>query len=334
MRIKQFFKELNFKIRVFWLSLFRGMKSADLKMMGTVKGGDISDSGIEESIEQNHVFNDMLNENITQEVQEMVDSNYRVFRHANNFQYIGNGNVVKKKKNMIVDNHKIFNPEDYPVVLIQDNKMVVKGVLEATNTRYENEGDVASDDIDDRYTIKIEREVFPRFLIEKYIKKIVVREAEQNVKVDLYCSSYPRQFRPTDALFINELMNIFGKKNRILDTVEIETIEFITDKAYNVDDILFFKFGNMKFEEINMYEKDFVLTYSALPICNAIDLTEKYKTESLDEKYRTNAPKRENIERVYDFENEFYETDTLNTDEALSLIKELNISNFEKTTEK
>ena len=328
-----FFKKFKFNISVLWHSLFRGMRAADIKTMGGAKSSESDSSSIEESIEQKSVLNDLLNENITQEVQELVDSNYRVLRHANDYEYLGNGNVIKKQKNMIADNLKIFNPEEYKVIVIQDNKLIVKGVLEATNGRYDEDGDIASEDKEDRYTIKIERDVFPRFLIEKYVKKIVVRQGENNIKIDLYCSSYPRQFRPTDALFINEMMNIYGKKIRNLDTVDIDSVEFVTDKAYGVDDIILFKYGNMVYESMNMYEKDFVITYSAIPICDAIDLTEKYHMDSLDEKYATNAKKENAPESVINFEDLYYEKDSLNVNEASKLLRELNITNFENSAE-
>lgn len=328
-----FFKKLKFNLSVVWHSFFRGMRAADVKTMGGAKSSESDGTSVEESIEQKSVLNDLLNENITEEVQELVDSNYRVLRHANDYEYLGNGNVIKKQKNMLADNLKIFNPEGYKIIVIQDNKLVVKGVLEATKDRYDEDGDIASEDMVDRYTIKIERDIFPRFLIEKYTKKIVVRQSEENVKVDLYCSSYPRQFRPTDALFINEMMNIYGKKTRNLDTVDIDTVEFITDKAYGVDDIILFKFGNMKYEGMNMYEKDFVITYTATPICDAVDLTEKYHMDSLDEKYATNARRDNAPETVINFEDLYYEKNTLDTNEASKLLKELNITNFENSAE-
>ena len=333
MKVNNFFKRLRFNISVLWHSFFRGVKAADVKTMGVAKSSESDDSSIEESVEQKSVLNDLLNENITQEVQELVDSNYRVFRHANDYEYLGNGNVIKKEKNMLSDNLNVYNPEEYEVIVIQDNKLVVKGVLEATDGRYDEDGDIASEDINDRYTIKVERDIFPRFLIEKYVKKVVVRKGDEDIKVDLYCSSYPRQFRPTDALFINEMFNIYGKKTRNIDTVDIESIEFITDKAYGAEDILLFKFGNMHYEGMNMYDKNFVVTYTGNIICNAVDLTEKYHMDSLDEKYATNARRENAHETVINFEDLYYEKNSLDVDEASKLLKQLNITNFENSAE-
>lgn len=297
------------------------MKSADDKTMGMTKEGEIAENAIEEQVQQQGVLNDLERGEVTQEVMELRDSNYRILKHANDYEYLGNGNVVAKTKSMIQDDLKVFNPENYKILLIQDNKLVVKGLVEATRD-IEKEGDTVKEDMEERYVLKIERDVFPRFLIEKYVKKIVIRKSDAfKVKVDLYCSSYARQFIPTDSLFINEMMNIYGKKTRNYDTVDISSIEFITDKAYGADDITLYKFDSLVYESMNMYDKDFVITYSGVPVCDGLDLTEKYKTKEMDEKYATNAPK-ENA-AVISLETAMYERDTLDTDKALELLKSL-----------
>lgn len=331
--IRQWFSKLKFNCVILFNSLFRGMKSADDKTLGVMKEGRAADNAIEEQIQEQGVLNDLLRGEVTQEVIELRDSNYRVYKHANDYDYLGNGNVVKKVKNMLVDDLKIYNPEEYKVVVIQDNKLVVKGVVEAAEAHnLDSDGDVAKDDTDERFTIKIERDVFPRFLLEKYVKKVVVRDSEDNnVKIDLYCSSYARQFNPTDSLFINEMMNIYGKKTRNLDTVDIMSLEFIADKAYNADDITLFRFESIVYEGMHMYDKDFVITYSAYPVCNGLDLTEKYKTKEMDEKYAVNAPKSD--EKVISIEEFFYEKDTLNIDDALKLLKEVDTENFKNSAE-
>lgn len=324
--IKMWFRNLKLRISILWHSLFRGMKAADDKTMGVTKEGKTIDVGIEEQIQEHSVYTDLLNEQITQEVMELRDSNYRVFRHANDFQYIGNGNVVQKVKNMLQADLKVFNPDNDRIVLVQDNKLVVKGLVEATKD-VEEEGEVVADDKAERFTLKFEREVFPRFQLEKWVKKIVVRQNDEGlVRLDLYCSSYARQFMPTDSLFINELMNIYGKKTRNIDTVDIMSVEFITDKAYGADDITLYRFEELKYEGMNMYDKDFVITYIAKPVQN-LDLTEKYKTKEMDEKYATKA-RRENAKPIDMEEYVAYQAqNTLDVDEALNLLKSLDISN-------
>ena len=327
--IKKFLNKIRFNCSILFNSWFRGMKSADDKTMGVMKEGKSVDNAIEEQIQEQGVLNDLLRGEVTQEVMELRDSNYRVLKHADDYSYLGNGNVVKKVQNMLQQDLKVFNPEEYKILVIQDNKLIVKGVIEASESyNLDKEGDTVKDDNNISYTIKIERDVFPRFLIEKYVKKIVVRESddEHKLTIDLYCSSYARQFNPTDSLFINEMMNIYGKKVKNIDTVDIDALEFVTDKAYGVDDITLYRFENMVYQGMNMYDKDFVITYKAYPVCDGIDLTEQYKTKEMDEKYATNAPKNPNTSISLENLMIQKENNTLNTNEAISLLKELNIN--------
>ena len=203
MKVGNFFTNLLLNIKLFWHSLFYGMKSADEKTMGVTKDGNITDNAIEEHVSEDSVYADLLKGELTQEVLELRDSNYRGYKGSFDYKYIGNGNVQKKKENMTTPKLNVYNPENWNVLLIQDNKTIVDGAYEVIISQDASEGEKI-DTTNDKYYLKIDRDVFPRFLIEKYIKKIVVREYENHLKVDLYCSSYARQFMPTDSLFISE----------------------------------------------------------------------------------------------------------------------------------
>ena len=316
MKNGNFFKRIYLNLRIFWHSLFVGMKSADEKTMGVTKEGNITDNAIEEHISEEGLYADLLKGELTQEVMEMRDSNYRGYKGSFDYKYIGNGNVMKKT-NMASPKLDVYNPESLPVLLIQDNKLIVQGVLEATGDA-EKEGDEINNK-NETFSLTIERDVFPRFSIEKYIKKIVVRKNTNNVKIDLYCSSYARQFMPTDSLFITELKNILENKIKPSDTVMIDSIEFITDACFGAKDITLFKFGNLKYESINMYDGNFVITYSGVPICNGLDLTEQYRTKEMDIKYE-NKEMRENAKLYF----EEPEEKTLDMNQALSLLKDFN----------
>ena len=315
MKIGNFFKTIYLNLRIFWHSLFVGMKSADEKTMGVTKDGNITDNSVEEHVSEEGLYADLLRGELTQEVMEMRDSNYRGYKASFDFKYIGNGNVTKKD-NMASPKLNVYNPEELKVVLVQDNKLIVQGIVEGSGDA-EQEGDEVSNK-NDKFSLTIERDVFPRFQIEKYIRKIVVRQGEKT-KVDLYCSTYARQFMPTDSLFITELKNIYENKIKPSDTINIDSIEFITDGCYGSKDIVFFKFGDLRYESINMYDGNFVITYCAYPICDGLDLTEQYRTEEMDRKYE-NKEIRENAKIYY----EEPEEKTLDVSQALSLLKDFN----------
>ena len=315
------FLRLWLNIRLMWNSLFMGMKSADEKTMGVTKDGDATDNSIEEHISEEGLYADLLRGELTQEVIEMRDSNYRGYKGSFDYQYLGNGNSIKKEKNMLSQKLNLFNPDDFKIVLVQDNKLIVDGVVDASQDA-EKEGDEVNNN-NNTYTLKINRDNFPRFFIEKYIKKIVVREGgNQNIKIDLYCSTYARQFHPTDSLFITEIKNILEKKNKPTDTVIMDSIEFISDGSYGFKDICLFCLGIVNFEGINVYDGNFVLTYTGVPIVWGLDMTEKYRTEEMDKKY-ANKEMRENAKIFLD-SYEKTENNSLNIEEAISLINKLN----------
>ena len=322
MKIGKFFTNLLFNIKLFWHSLFYGMKVADEKTMGVTKDNNAVDDAIEEHVSEDSVYADLLKGELTQEVLELRDSNYRGYKGSFDYKYIGNGNVQKKNENMASSKLNVYNPENWNIALIQDNKIVVDGAYEVIISQDANEGGEI-DNTNNKYYLKIERDVFPRFLIEKYVKKIVIRENNGELKIDLYCSTYARQFMPTDSLFITEMKNIFEKKIKPTDTVMIDSIEFITDGSYGAKDITLYVLGTPSFEGINMYDGNFVITYNkVVPICWGVDLTEKYRTEEMDKKYSEKAMRKN---ATLDFENAVaIKEEKMDTTQALNLLKEFN----------
>ena len=60
--------------------------------------------------------------------------------------------------------------------------------------------------------------------------------------------------------------------------------------------MLLFKYKVLNLIGINKYDGSIVLTYLCEIIEDGKDLTEKYKTKELDEKYAIEAPKKETID--------------------------------------
>ena len=62
------------------------------------KDNNVVDNGIEEQLSEESVYADLLRGELTQEVIELRDSNYRGYKGSFDYQYIGNGNVQKKNE--------------------------------------------------------------------------------------------------------------------------------------------------------------------------------------------------------------------------------------------
>lgn len=286
------FKNIFLSLRLFWNSIFAGMKYANNIM--TTSQEDMDDYSIEINKAQNGggVFKDILEQRVTKEVEELRYCSYKIARESKKYQYIGNGKAKKKDNNQLSEKHvPVDESDDLPIVLIQDNSLICEDVL--TTLKEVNEHNKKS--IVGNYTLKIKRDCTPRFLIESYITKIVVKSAEQNYVLDLYCSKYPRQFNTRkDKPFLTELLKIQSGAIRHSDILDFEEISFITNNAWGVDDWFKFSFKDFELFGILEYDGNYVIRLGCQSSVFQENLIDKIYSQSAEEKYSVNAPKENN----------------------------------------
>jgi hypothetical protein len=209
----------------------------------------------------------------------------------------GNTDGIKKKTKLDFMKHPpVYNPQNLVIRTIQDNKQIQKtNFILSINEKFDNEILKSINDFD--VTLTITRDEFtPRFYLEKYVKRIVVRENNTRVIIDFYIPSESSQFGKIDAILISNLHKI--KEENILksDLTDFLTIEWYSDKAWNSDDVCHFKYDDIKFIGIDIFDGSFVLSFDCNIIENGTDLSEKFKTKELDEKYETEAQKTEVVD--------------------------------------
>lgn len=298
--------------RLFFHSIFHGMSGADK----IIKGPAGSTDGVEVIQQQlggGSVFADMLAEKKTQQVKETVDTYYRAYKEANNWDtssviiinedengvtFGGTGALKKKVKSDFSYHIPVFNPDNLQIRTIQDNKQVQKknNLIGGLNAVFDPEM-LSTGLTDYDVTITIERNgITPRFFLEKYTKRVVVREKNNRAFVDLYLPLHASQFGKIDAILIANLHRIYEEGDFRSDLTDFISIEWYSDKGWNTDDICLFKYDDVKFIGINKFDGSFVLTFDCNIVNDGTDLTEKYRTKELDEKYRIEAPKREDID--------------------------------------
>lgn len=319
-------KQLINNIRILWHGLFHGLSKADKIITTQASSHDSLIEVIQQNVVNENVFSDMLKENVTQEVKETVDSYYRVFKKSNEFdtssiRIIGEDEnglifapVERLKKKTIGDFIKhppIFNPDNANIITIQDN-FHLEDYHNTTETLFEYDT-----------TLTVKRDNFiPRFKIDKLVKKMVVRECENNnVLVDLYLPSEASQFGKIDAIVIANIYRYMSNKIYTSDLTDLLEIEWVSNKAWNTEDLKHFKYKVNNLIGINKFSGSLVLTYFCNIIENGTDLTEKYKTKELDEKYAKNAPKKKIID-VFTLER--------NLKKEINENKEINLNNLTK----
>ena len=307
----KFLEKVKTNIQIFWHSLFRGMASADAVIKSQTNDEDTI--RIIQQVNGGGVFSDMLQKKETQRVVEMRDKYYRVYREADNWDAsnitiinedengveFGNINSVRKKTKVDFMKHPpVCNPENLPLRTIQDNKQIQKqnNLISGYNVVFEP--DLISKGLTDyETTLTIERDgITPRFFIEKYTKRMVVRENGDRAFVDLYLPSQASQFGKVDAILIANLHQMFDEQIKKSDIIDVLSFQWYSDKAWNSPDICLFRYDDIKFIGINLFDGSFVLTFDCNVVNNGTDLTEKYKTKELDKKYLEEAPKQEAVD--------------------------------------
>ncbi len=246
-----------------------------------------------------NVFQEMLNGEVTQQVQETVDANYRVFRESGKYtvQLSGMGEdgpvgdlsaVAVKKTQRIKPRNPVLETEGFKVRILQDAKDY--GNSEETRENEALTGE-ASDDVNTLlFHVKYNEGVMPRFYIERYIKQVVVKENEEGkILFDVYFSKYARHFMKRDSIFIAELHRL--EKTGRSDVIDFENINFVTDKAFGIDDLWGVTCVNNGLAGFYEFDGNMVLEFEGT--LDLEDLVEKHRTKELDEKYAKKAPKKQ-----------------------------------------
>lgn len=289
------FKKLILNTKVFFHGLFHGLKGADEVISQSASYGS-SDTEISQEQETHTAVQDMLRGEETQRVQELRYEYYKTLIESKNYHVDITGGfddgdstplkAVARKKTALDFTLKIdvYNPEKLPIRVIQDNKLIPKhnNFVPEDFYKYGNDDYVS--------LFNFERDNFiPRFKLENYINKIVVRNNGEKVYLDLYTTMYASQFGKVDAIFIANLNELKKTGNKKSDITTLKEISFITDKAHGENDLCEFKFQNIEYKGIYAFDGNFVLTFEADMVSDGISVIEKYKTKEIDEKIKTKA---------------------------------------------
>lgn len=296
-----FFKKIVSNIKLFFHYLFVGMKNVDTLMTNNQKNDDGSGYEVSDSA-GGGVFKDVLEQKVTQEVEELRYASYEVAKKSKNYRYVGNGRVVKKSESQLSLKHGFLDTsDDLPIILVQDNKMVCDDVLTVLNEVNEEKNKKIFKD----YTIKIKRDIFPRFLIEEFVRKLVVKQADGNYVIDLYCSKYPSQFNEKRSrAFLSELKKIKNGNIRNSDILDINEISFISSNAWGVDDWFLFEFNEFELNCITEFDGNYIIRFGCQAKTFMHNILDKVYSKSAEEKYQNKAMKENAIINLGSFINE------------------------------
>ena len=309
-------KKIYNKIRSFFFYIFWGLKSADKIAFGAKEDPSNDGTVFEQQNEQNSVYKDLLKGEVTQEVKELRHEMYFSERKSHKYKYIGNG-VVTKKNEIFDYPGKIDKTDGFPLQILQPN-------IEDTGTLSENlsEADYRIKNKKE-FTIDIERDFIPRFRLEEFTNKLVVKRINENaVMLDFYTPIYKSQFNTIHKLFLKELEKIYMGDVRS-DVIDFKKVEFISFRAFGTDDLKKYTYNNIEFDNILIFDGHYVIKFTADIVNDGEDLINEFYCNEEEEKSRMHAPRNENGQTI-DFLTALCKTeDKYDYEQAKDLIENL-----------
>lgn len=309
-------KKIYNKIRSFFFYIFWGLKSADKVAFGTKEDSSNAGTVLEQQNEQNSVYKDLLKGEVTQEVKELRHEMYFSERKSHKYKYIGNG-VVTKKNEIFDYPGKIDKTDGFPLQILQPN-------IEDTGTLSENLSEVDYRIKNKKeFTIDIERDFIPRFRLEEFTNKLVVKRINENaVMLDFYTPIYKSQFNTIHKLFLKELEKIYMGDVRS-DVIDFKQVEFISFRAFGTDDLKKYTYNNIEFDNILIFDGHYVIKFTADIVNDGEDLINEFYCKEEEEKSRMHAPRNENGQTI-DFLTALYKAeDKYDYEQAKELIGDI-----------
>lgn len=325
--MKSVLNKIKQNIQIFFYNLIYAMKNTEDSVFHQTGITDNTGSSIIKEVENQRVSKALLKGEVTQQVEELRYRTYKVDKESKGFEYYAPTLALKKERQ---DNKfmKYDDSDGLELITIQPNGVLVETVSE-TLEQVGGRGKHA------QYRIKVKRNFVPRYKIEEYITRLDVKKLdEKHVILDAYVSKYPNDKDFKSKGFVREVEKIRDEKIKS-DILEYEEISFITNHAYKLDDMIKFVFKNIWFREVIEFDGHYILKFKASLQQDTLDLTKKYFSKTMEEKYK-NKEKKEVVLNLFDYnQNQVYKCQECGKEVILDneLIDQINVYQGRDITE-
>lgn len=261
----------------------------------------------------------LVNGVITQEVIDLRWRTYKILKETQNvsskivgFDKSGYAIVETNKANIKkgLKKIKIDKVDNYELEMVIINDPITIGVSDIMNNQYvksevtpiidekENTatlgtitGDEYYNSFKTEFPIKIDRMFHPKFMIEKFTKKLNVRDIDgENKLLEFYISKYPDKDDRKTIIFINQIKKAIENPLSV-NFLELVKISFVTYKCLGVADFLLFEYDNVIFDKIVEFDGNYVIKFKAKISTNGEAMFDKFKVDELDKKYENKEAK-------------------------------------------
>lgn len=278
-------------IRSAAISLSYGLRNTESEILGQKTG--VSDSShVEQKVRQNELAEALLRGEVTEEVEKLRDRTYLISDESKKYKVIidtvGTSKAVKKMGRRKTPN--LFNFEGYEICLIMENNNIATGVLESLNS-------VGGYGIKNTYPLKFDYEYFPKFMLDEYVRKLVIRkniDDSSDLMLDLYVPKNTHTFERLLKIFDNEITKVKDGKTKPIN-LEFKSVEFVSNNTFGSEDMIPHKYVVEKFIGIGEFDGKHVLTYKVKNHEKEDKLTDKYRNEKLRSDYENNSPRTKTL---------------------------------------
>lgn len=140
--------------------------------------------------------------------------------------------------------------------------------------------------------IQIIRDIFPKFYIERYTKKLNIRKISETERLlEFYISKYPNEYDRTNYLFIKEVQKLIQNGPERINFLEIKNVEFITENTLGADDFIYFNYDVKSFDKVVEFDGHYIVKFIAEVSVNGEDVLLKYVEPELEQKYQNKERK-------------------------------------------
>lgn len=261
---------------------------------------------------------------ITQEVMDLRWRTYKIMRASEGYttEITGtdsNGNYITKTKKLDktkgLSKVKLDSFDSYPLELVVDNTELASGGNEAMDNNfiklYDNlvfsvdkdgdeiatHGEIKSSEFfstnKSEKPVTIGRMFIPKFEIETYTTKLVVRKINETERLlEFYISKYPDIDDKKTTLLISDIKKAII--NPLAATfLEIKEVGFVTHKTLGADDFMEYQYDIISLDKIVEFNGYYVIKYKATVRVDGKDIFEEHRMVGLDEKYKKQEKKKQ-----------------------------------------
>ena len=252
--------------------------------------------------DSNTLLHSLKNSVVTQEVENLRWRLYKVLEATDTLSSIIIGydddgypivetkEVSKKQQKILLNKVKLDEYDNYELELVVDNSPITISTTDSIVDEITSENH--SSNLKPERPVKVVREFIPKFEIEKYTKKINIRDIDgKNKLIEFYISKYPDLYDKRSTLLISEIKKIINNP-RASNILDINGIGFITYKTLGVKDFMEYHYKVNGFDKLVEFDGNYIIKFKSEVILNGEYLLEKYRMKDLDAKYKNKERKK------------------------------------------